>query len=152
MRVSALTHEFVESAPANLEDGKLYVSITYATVLHKCCCGCRNEVVTPLSPTDWRVTFDGESISLYPSIGNWGLPCGSHYWIDRNKVRWAGRWSPDQIEEGRAADVLARKIYFDDKAATADAARESARMTSSTAIPRQGLWSSLRQWWSRFVG
>jgi len=43
----------------------------------------------PLGPTDWKLTFDGESVSLYPSVGNWNFPCQSHYWIQENKVRWA---------------------------------------------------------------
>jgi hypothetical protein len=63
--------------------GVLYVSPGYATVTHLCCCGCGAEVVTPLSPTDWKLTFDGVAISLSPSVGNWSLPCRSHYFIDR---------------------------------------------------------------------
>ncbi len=83
-----MKHKFVEFIPDELEDGILYISIIYATVLHKCGCGCGNEVVTPLSPSDWQLTFDGEAISLFPSIGNWSFPCRSHYWIRKNKVVW----------------------------------------------------------------
>jgi hypothetical protein len=56
-----LTHEFVEFIPDHhqLQDGIVYVSIQYATAVHKCCCGCGEEVVTPLSPTSWQMTFDG---------------------------------------------------------------------------------------------
>ena len=53
----ALTHEFVEFIPDVIEDWKIYVSIDYATAVHKCCCGCGKEVVTPLSPTDWKLIF-----------------------------------------------------------------------------------------------
>jgi hypothetical protein len=49
----------------------IYISIRFATVGHKCCCGCGREVITPLSPTDWSLTSDGETVSLHPSIGNW---------------------------------------------------------------------------------
>jgi len=108
-----IQHKFVEFIPDRLENGILYVSITHATVLHKCCCGCGNEVVTPLSPTDWKLTYDGKAISLYPSIGNWSFPCQSHYWIRDNKVIWAPKWSKKQIEEGRLKDSLAKKSYFD---------------------------------------
>lgn len=87
-----MRHRFVEFIPDELEDGILYISITYATVLHKCCCGCGNEVVTPLSPSDWQLTFDGETISLFPSIGNWSFPCRSHYWIRKDKVVWVDDW------------------------------------------------------------
>ena len=65
-----MQHKFVEFIPDELENGVLYVSVTYATAIHECCCGCGNEVVTPLAPNDWQLTFDGESITLFPSIGN----------------------------------------------------------------------------------
>jgi Family of unknown function (DUF6527) len=86
-----LIHKFVKSVPETLEQGVLYVSVEYATAIHKCCCGCGNEVVTPLSPKDWKLTFDGETVSLYPSIGNWNFGCRSHYWITKNRVEWARR-------------------------------------------------------------
>jgi hypothetical protein len=91
-----LTHKFVKSVPEQMEDGVIYVSVDYATAIHKCCCGCGNEVVTPLSPTDWELTFDGKSISLYPSIGNWNFKCQSHYWIIRNVVEWCPKWDTKQ--------------------------------------------------------
>ena len=92
-RRTQMTHRFVEEIPRELEEGVLYVSIHFATAVHRCCCGCGQEVVTPLSPTDWQLAFDGRSVSLYPSIGNWSLPCQSHYWIRRDIVEWAPRWS-----------------------------------------------------------
>jgi hypothetical protein len=110
---TVLTYEFVEYIPNDLKDGTIYVSLAFAIVAHKCCCGCGNEVITPISPTDWQLTFDGESISLYPSIGNWNFECKSHYWIIRNRVKWARRWSQKEIESGRAHDWLAKERYFD---------------------------------------
>jgi hypothetical protein len=73
-----LDTEFVASIPDRLAEHTLYVSMEYATVAHQCCCGCGLEVVTPLSPTDWKLTYDGVSVSLHPSIGNWSFPCRSH--------------------------------------------------------------------------
>ena len=73
MRVEKVRHEFVEFIPSTLNDGVLYISIPYATAVHKCCCGCGEKVVTPLTPTDWSLTFDGLTASLSPSIGNWGF-------------------------------------------------------------------------------
>ena len=96
-----MQYKFVEFIPDELENGVLYVSVTYATVVHRCCCGCGNEVVTPLTPSDWQLTFDGESITLFPSIGNWSLPCRSHYWIRKNEVRWAEMWSDEMIRKNR---------------------------------------------------
>lgn len=83
-----LTHSFVEFIPRELEANTIYVSIPYATAIHNCCCGCGNRVVTPISPADWKLIFDGRSISLDPSIGNWNFPCRSHYWIRNNRVVW----------------------------------------------------------------
>jgi hypothetical protein len=101
--VNALVvHTFVEHVPDKLGDGVVYVSIHFATVIHKCCCGCGHEVVTPLSPSGWQLTFDGESVSLYPSIGNRALPCRSHYWIENNRVRWA-RWDADDADTKKSA-------------------------------------------------
>ena len=68
-----LVHKFVENLPEKLEEGTVYVCMGMATVAHNCCCGCGNEVVTPLSPTDWKLEYDGGTITLYPSIGNWGF-------------------------------------------------------------------------------
>jgi Family of unknown function (DUF6527) len=88
-----LSHKFVEFVPEVLEKNVLYVSITYGTASHLCCCGCGREVVTPITPTGWKLTFDGETVSLNPSIGNWNFPCRSHYWISNNRVEWAENWT-----------------------------------------------------------
>lgn len=58
--------EFVESFPTVMEQAVLYISIPYRTCGHLCCCGCGLEVVTPLSPAQWSVTFDGQNVSLRP--------------------------------------------------------------------------------------
>ena len=112
MRATAIKHKFVTTAPETLEDGVLYVSVDYSTAIHKCCCGCGSEVATALSPTDWKLIYDGVSVSLYPSVGNWALDCQSHYVIDRNSVKWAGRWTKEQIEAGRAYDRAAKDRYY----------------------------------------
>lgn len=108
-----LKHVFVESAPDELEEGTLYVSLEYASVIHQCCCGCGREVVTPLSPTDWCLEFDGVSVSLWPSIGNWTFPCRSHYWIEKSRVYWASDWSEERIAKGRTAEAQAKARYYE---------------------------------------
>jgi len=107
-----IQHEFVEFMPERLEEGTLYVSVHYATAVHKCCCGCGNDVFTPLSPADWKLTFDGRTVSLFPSIGNWSFACQSHYWIRNNRIEWARRWSQDEIEAGRAKDARRRQKQY----------------------------------------
>ncbi len=107
-----LNHEFVEFIPDELEQGTIYISIRFATASHLCICGCRNKVVTPIRPTDWTLIFDGKTISLHPSIGNWSFRCQSHYWIKNSRVKWAPTWSKEQIERGRARDIHAKADYF----------------------------------------
>ncbi len=107
-----LKHKFVKSIPDSLKDGILYISIEYATAIHKCCCGCGSEVVTPFSPTDWELIFNGKTVSLSPSIGNWSLPCQSHYWITNNEVKWAPKWSKGKIKLNNSKDKLRKKNYY----------------------------------------
>lgn len=97
-RRAVLVHQFVHHIPEHLVDGVLYISVAFSTVLHRCCCGCGNEVVTPLSPSDWRMTFDGESISLCPSIGNRSFDCQSHYYIRHNEVFWLRSFAETELE------------------------------------------------------
>ena len=112
-RTAHLIHEFVDFIPSQLKDGTVYVSLPFATAVHKCCCGCGNEVVTPLSPTDWTLIFDGASISLDPSIGNWSFSCRSHYWITRNTVMWARDWSSAEVEAVRGYDKFVKQRHLD---------------------------------------
>ncbi len=110
-----LSHKFVKNIPEHIQNGIIYISIDYSTVIHKCCCGCGNEVVTPISPDDWKLIFDGETISLDPSIGNWSFACQSHYWITNNEVEWAPKWTKKQIEYNRKKDERNKKAYYENK-------------------------------------
>ena len=112
MKPDRVRHVFVELVPEELEPGKLYVSIEYGTIVHACLCGCGSRIVTPLSPTDWAMTYDGETISLSPSIGNWSFACQSHYWITQNRVRWGRRMSTKRIQAGRERDRQEKRTYY----------------------------------------
>lgn len=103
MRVTDIAPKFVISFPSALETGVLYVSSQFSTAAHLCACGCQRDVVTPLSPAQWVLTFDG-SVSVRPSIGNWALPCQSHYVIDHGTIRWARGFSRDEIQRNRESD------------------------------------------------
>ena len=107
-----LEHEFVDYIPDDLVDGRLYVSVRFGTVVHLCACGCGEEVVTPLGPSEWKMVFDGVSISLEPSIGNWGFRCRSHYWIDRSEIRWARSFDVLEVERVRKENKERRDMYF----------------------------------------
>ncbi|MFN0729362.1 DUF6527 family protein [Polaribacter gochangensis] len=107
-----LEHRFVEFIPKELENNVLYISIRFRTAIHKCACGCGIKTVTPLSPTDWKLIFNGKSVSLDPSIGNWSFPCQSHYWIYKNKIEWAQKWSREKIEKGKEESKNIKKEYY----------------------------------------
>jgi hypothetical protein len=117
-KVLTIEHEFVEFIPNELERGKIYVSVAYATAAHACFCGCGTKVVTPINPTGWQLMFDGDTVSLRPSIGNWGFRCRSHYWVTRNQVVWARRMSKEAIERGRRRDKEDTDVYFGIKSPT----------------------------------
>jgi hypothetical protein len=107
MDVDAFEPVFVEFIPAQLEDGRLYVSMTYATASHLCACGCAERIVTPLSPADWELTFNGR-VTLTPSIGNGQYSCRSHYLIRNNRVQWCKPMTRDAALTTLARDVDAR--------------------------------------------
>ena len=132
-KTAHIQYKLVETIPHAIDDGVLYVSREYGTAMHKCCCGCGHEVVTPLGPTDWRIEIDGGAVSVYPSIGNWGLECKSHYWISRGRIRWAEQWSEARIRHGRESDRLAKQHLYGE----VDIARRAAK---------PGLWTSLWRW------
>ena len=99
MRANRLDIRFSTHIPAEPDEGILYVSMDYATAVHRCACGCGSKVVTPFGPADWQLGFDG-TVTLRPSIGNGQLPCRSHYYIRDDTIVWMRSIS---IEETRAA-------------------------------------------------
>jgi len=99
-----LEHRFVKFIPKDLESGVIYISIRFRTAIHLCACGCGNKTVTPLSPAGWKLIFDGKTISLDPSIGNWNFPCRSHYWIEGNRIHRAEEWSDEKVQKMRRVE------------------------------------------------
>jgi Family of unknown function (DUF6527) len=136
--VNNLKHNFVECVPEALDDSVLYVSVKYGTAVHRCCCGCGREVVTPLTPTDWKLTFDGETVSLYPSIGNWNFACRSHYWIRNNEVEWAEDWPDWKVEAMVAKDHRAKACFYNKQVNEA-----SSDESASKPEKRKSFWSRL---------
>lgn len=145
IKYSRLEHQFVQNIPSCLAPGVLYVSMEYGTAIHSCCCGCGEEVVTPFTPTDWRMTFDGETISLWPSVGNWNLPCRSHYVIKCGRVIEAGPWSDKKIAAERQRDNIAKAHYYDNPSPTIS---EEPTTTASSQSDSKGLWSKIARWFS----
>jgi len=107
-----IQHKFVEFIPPILDEGFLYISIDYKTALHLCICGCGNKVVTPISPSGWKLTFNGKSVSLYPSIGNWNFPCKSHYFITENVIQHAYKWEDKEKQTKNKPDKKSKVGFW----------------------------------------
>jgi Family of unknown function (DUF6527) len=148
MTLTQLIPRFVETIPEALEPGVLYVSMSLSNAIHLCACGCGQEVITPLSPTDWKLYFDGENVSLDPSIGNWSFPCRSHYWIRGGKVRWAGSMSAKEIEVGRLDDRQRKSVHYESQNIEHEGHSNDAASPTSRRKPWRSrlpnLWSRLR--------
>lgn len=153
MKIQAIVPVFVEYIPDQIEAGKLYISETYATAIHKCCCGCGEEVVTPLRPAAWKLVKRGQAVSLYPSIGNWKYACQSHYFIRDNQILWAGKMSAPQIARVQQRDHADTQRYIAER----NAMREQEAQSANQPLGQQrslieafkALWALLRSFFRR---
>ena len=103
----------VHYIPKTLEPGLLYVSEEFGAAVHLCACGCGSKVSTPLGPTEWSLKETISGPSLKPSVGNWQLPCKTHYWIRGGNVVWYEEWSTEQIVTGRRAEEARRQDHYE---------------------------------------
>lgn len=147
IRHHRLEHRFVHHIPDHLDPAVLYISMKFATAIHCCCCGCGAEVVTPFTPTDWKLTFDGESVSLWPSIGNWQFQCRSHYVIEHGRIIEAPEWTREEIAQGRAIDKENKASYYGSTKAT-----PVEPVTLPQVEPHPSWWSRLKRWFSKRQG
>lgn len=106
MRLPRLEPTFVAFVPRDLENGRLYISMEYATAVHLCACGCGTKTITPLSIDGWTLTFNG-TITLRPSVGNGQAPCRSHYLVSDDKIQWL---PPIGTAETQAAIARDREV------------------------------------------
>jgi len=103
----------VQYIPKELEPGVLYVSEEFGAAAHLCACGCGSKVRTPLGPTDWSVEETNSGPTFFPSVGNWQQACQSHYWIRRGEIKWASKWTSEQIAAGRHGEEQRARAYYD---------------------------------------
>lgn len=143
MTIKRLTPQFVEHFPERLEPGELYLAMEFATAAHLCACGCGVKVITPFSPTDWQMSFDGETVSLKPSIGNWTFQCRSHYWVRSGRVEWAGDMSQEAINAGRKRDAEAKARV---QGARPGAESHQPAPAVQAQIQESSLFGKLRKW------
>ena len=100
---------WVEDMPDVLRPGKLYISPKHSLIEHLCACGCGTEVSLPLGRTEWKIEFDGDTVGSWPSIGNWQLPCRSHYMIQRNNTIWCKSWTSEDVMRERQMDRVRQR-------------------------------------------
>jgi hypothetical protein len=98
--------------PEVLADGVLYISDEFQLAAHKCCCGCGEDVITPLNEAQWSVMKRGSMVSLWPSVGNWKYACCSHYWITANQVIDAPPMTAPEIKLATRRDRIDKEIYM----------------------------------------
>ena len=85
----------------------------YAICGHLCACGCGEKVITPLSPKQWKIAYNGEDVTLYPSIGNYAFACQSHYFLTNGNIIWVGE---RDVEKGkRKKKGLLAKLFNSNK-------------------------------------
>jgi hypothetical protein len=113
MRIERIVLQRVQYMPKELEPGVLYMAEAFGAAAHLCACGCGAKVRTPLGPTDWAIEETPLGPTLRPSIGNWQLPCKSHYWIWEGAIRWADLWTPEQVAAGRRAEEERARAYYE---------------------------------------
>ena len=140
-----LKHEFVESFPDDLKSGIIYLSVVYATAAHKCCCGCGEKVITPISPKGWTLIFNGEAISLQPSIGNWNFICQSHYWIEGNSVVWVDD-SQGDVVVAKADNASAKTKQFGSTVDRIVPDQTAPVGKPVEAKPKESFWQKAKKW------
>ena len=98
--------------PKYIEDDVLYISIEFDVAKHKCPCGCGDIIVTSFSHARWKLIYDGESVSLEPSIGNWSHECRSHYYIKNDKIVWLSSITKEMATSVTERDKFALKKHY----------------------------------------
>ena len=131
--MNSITLQRVKYLPRKLVPGILYVSEEFAVAGHLCACGCGNKVFTPLGPVEWRFTERNGHPTLHPSVGNWQLPCRSHYVIAEGQIHWGDQWSDAQVAAGRRAEEQRRQAYY-------------------VSRTKRNLWQRLCSWVQRLLG
>lgn len=97
MKLNSFEHRFVARVPEVLEYGVLYVCLECNVIVHLCACGCGEKVVIAIAPEHWQFQYNGDGVSISPSIGNTYFRCRSHYYIREDKVIWLDKM-PERIK------------------------------------------------------
>lgn len=103
--------EFVEEIPEEINEGYLYLCLPYNAVIHKCACGCGEIISTPLDKKyGWVMQYDGEAVTLSPSVGNGSYMCRSHYFIQGNNIVWLGKMGESARKQEKKPSFGIKKL------------------------------------------
>ena len=131
-----ITPEFVEYISDNEDDlveGTVYITMKHGMVVFRCPCGCGGLSEFMLDPIRYRMEYDGENVSFYPSVGIPYLECRSHYWIRDNQVQWCAPMEDWEIDRARRRELAS--------------ALEVREREKSNGV--RHLWSKFASWWVR---
>lgn len=103
--------KFVDEIPKDISDGNLFLCLQYNAVVHKCACGCGEIISTPLDKTHgWIMQYDGETVTLSPSVGNGSYKCRSHYFIQGNNIVWLGKIGEPIVKLEKKSSFSIKKL------------------------------------------
>ncbi len=136
-RLKAITPEFVEFIPTEgkeLIPGIVYISMKHGMVVYRCPCGCGGLSEFMLDPIRFRLEYDGNSVTFYPSIGISYLECRSHYWIRNNRIEWCAPMEDWESQEAQRRE-LARELKL----------RNAGERNWKRALRK--VWKPFGKWW-----
>lgn len=55
--------------------------------------------------------YDGEAVTLSPSIGNGAYKCRSHYFIRENSVVWLGKMGEINTKQRKKKDFSLKNLF-----------------------------------------
>ena len=101
----------IERFPADVQPGILYWSREFKMCAHRCACGCGDVIQLPVDKLNYCISSNRGGVTLRPSVGNWNI-CDAHYYITGGAVEWLPKWTPAQIDAGRAREDARREEFF----------------------------------------
>lgn len=107
----------VDRIPRELEAGIVYHSEEYELGALLCACGCGHRI-NLLVPDSHRISSDGGSVTVRPSILVADGACLSHYFITSGEVEWSYPFSSAQARSVMQRQV-ARHVNADAQAVSA---------------------------------
>ena len=125
---------FVESIPPGRPPaGEFLISIKYGMGVLRCPCGCGNTMDVNIEPHRWSIKWDGEHISVCPSISSDWMGCRSHYWVRRNRIVWGYPISRTAEEKKEKEEAKARERIYKPKSFVGNIWRKMGQMTGRKA-------------------